>query len=65
MAEAIVSGLLKKGIVNPSQICATDVDAQRLSHFSKTFKVRVSHNNQEAAKSSDIILLAIKTSSYE
>ena len=60
MAEAIVSGLLKKGIVNPSQICATDVDAQRLTHFRKTFKVRVSRDNQETAASSDIIILAIK-----
>lgn len=60
MAEAIVSGLLKKGIVNASQICATDVDAQRLTYFRKTFKVRVSHNNQETSMSSDIIMLSIK-----
>ncbi len=60
MAEAIVSGLLKKGLVNASQICATDVDSQRLAHFRKTFKVRVSHDNQKSAKSSDIIMLAIK-----
>ena len=60
MAEAIVSGLLKKGIVNPSQICATDVDAKRLTYFHKTFKVRVSHNNQETAECSDIIMLSVK-----
>ena len=60
MAEAMVSGLLKKGIVNASQICATDVDAQRLTHFRKTFKVHVSHDNKESSKSSDIIVLAVK-----
>ena len=60
MSEAIVSGLLKKGIVDAGQICATDVDAQRLAHFRKTFKVRISHDNQEAAESSDIIMLSIK-----
>ena len=60
MAEAIVSGLLKKGIVNAGQICATDVDPQRLAHFRKTFKVRVCHDNQKAAESSDIVMLAIK-----
>lgn len=60
MAEAIVSGLLKKGIVNADQICATDVDAQRLAHFRKTFKVQVSQDNQKSAESSDIIMLSVK-----
>ena len=60
MAEAIVSGLLKKGMVNAGQICATDVVPQRLGHFRKTFKVRISHDNQKAAESSDIIMLAVK-----
>ena len=60
MAEAIVSGLLKKGVVNAGQIYATDVDSQRLAYFEKTFKVRVSQDNKKSAKSSDIIVLAIK-----
>lgn len=60
MAEAIVSGLLKKGLVRAGQICATDVDAQRLAHFRKTYKVRVSHDNRRSVKSSDIIMLSVK-----
>ncbi len=60
MAEAIVSGLLKKGVVNAGQIYATDVDSRRLAHFQKTFKVRVGQDNQKFAKSSDIIILSIK-----
>ncbi len=60
MAETIVSGLLKKGVVDAGQIWATDVDSQRLAHFQKTFKVQVGHDNQKAAKSSDIIILAVK-----
>ena len=60
MAEAIVSGLLKKGLVHAGRICATDVDSRRLAHFQKTFKVRVSHDNQKSAQSSDIVMLAVK-----
>ena len=60
MAEAIVSGLLKRGRVTAGRICATDVDSQRLAHFRKTFKVRVSQDNRKSAKSSDIIILSIK-----
>lgn len=60
MAEAIVSGLLKKRLINAGQICATDVDSQRLAYFRKTFKVRVSDDNRKAAASSDLVLLAVK-----
>ena len=60
MAEAIVAGLLKKRLVNAGQVCATDVDSQRLAYFRKTFKVRVSDDNHKAAASSDLVLLAVK-----
>ncbi len=60
MAEAIVSGLLKKGVVSPGHIVATDVDSQRLAHFQTTFGVQVGQDNQQAAQSSDIVLLSIK-----
>ncbi len=60
MAEAMVSGLLKKGVVRAGQICAADVDARRLEYFRKTFKVRVSPDNRKSAKSSDIVILAVK-----
>ena len=63
MAEAIVAGLLRKGFINAGQIYATDVDAQRLARFQKTFKVRISPDNQKASKSCDIIILAIKPQS--
>lgn len=60
MAEAIVSGLLKKRLVNAAQICATDVDSKRLAHLRKTFKIRVSEDNHKSATSSDLVLLAVK-----
>ncbi len=60
MAEAIVSGLLKKKTVTPGHIIVTDVDSQRLAHFQATFDVQVGQDNQKAAQSSDITLLAVK-----
>ncbi len=60
MAEAIVAGLLKKEAVNPGHLVAADVDAHRLAHFQTTFDIQVGRDNQKAARSSDIILLAIK-----
>ena len=52
MAEAIVSGLLKKKTVTPGHIIVTDVDSQRLAHFQATFDVQVGQDNQKAAQSS-------------
>ncbi|MDD9860781.1 MAG: pyrroline-5-carboxylate reductase [Nitrospira sp.] len=60
MAEALVSGLLKQGVVSPERLVATDVDSQRLAHFRTTFGIQVGRDNQKAAQSSDIILLAVK-----
>ncbi len=60
MAEAIVAGLLKKGVVSPKQIFATDVDPRRLAHFQKTFHVHVGQDNSQATRSSDVIVLSIK-----
>ncbi len=60
MAEALVAGLLKQGVVDPRHLIVTDVDSQRLAHFRTTFGVRVGQDNQKAAQASDIMLLAVK-----
>ena len=60
MAEALVSGLLKKEALPPNQIIATDVDAQKLAYFQKRFRVQVSRDNEQSAKGSDVVILAVK-----
>ncbi len=60
MAEAIVSGLLKRGAAQPGDLVATDVDSRRLAHFQKTFGIGVGRDNQQAAHTADVVLLAVK-----
>lgn len=60
IAEALVSGLLHKGVLSPSQIFATDVSADRLQLFKTRYQVRVGADNAEAAKWADIIILCVK-----
>ncbi|MDT7043969.1 pyrroline-5-carboxylate reductase [Candidatus Nitronereus thalassa] len=60
IAEALVSGLLKKRVVQPSQIFATDVSESRLKHFKTQYGVRVGSDNAQAAKWCDILILAVK-----
>jgi pyrroline-5-carboxylate reductase len=60
IAEALVSGLLKRRVVSPSQIFATDVSGQRLKHFKSQYGVRIGSDNAQAAKWCDILILAVK-----
>ena len=60
MAEALIAGLLKAKLTEPSQIWATDVSKTRLESVETRFKVQVGTNNLEAAQWGDIIVLAVK-----
>jgi len=60
IAEALVSGLLKRRVVLPSNIFATDVSEQRRQLFKSRYGVRVGSNNLEAIKGAHIIILAVK-----
>ncbi len=60
MAEALIRGLLAAKEVEPEQIIAADVRAERLSFFREMFHIRTAHNNTAAAQAADIILLAVK-----
>ncbi|MEK9148437.1 MAG: pyrroline-5-carboxylate reductase, partial [Candidatus Desantisbacteria bacterium] len=60
MGEAIVRGLLKKGLYPPSEIIATDVRPERLREIAAGCKVETTSNNQEAVERADIVILAVK-----
>ena len=60
MGEALIRGLLSTKTVKPSQIIATDVRAERREFFARTFGVRAVADNADAAKSADIIVVAVK-----
>lgn len=60
MAEAIVSGVIKKGLVAPSSICCADPYAVRCSQLEELYGVRTTRSNQEAIQEADIVFLSIK-----
>ena len=59
MAEAIISGLLKEKIVDPSQIMATGPRKERGAELAGKYAIGVDTNNLAAAKV-DILVLAVK-----
>lgn len=65
IAEALVSGMLKNGVVTPTQIYATDNNPTRLEIFKNQYHVHVSADNQKACAWGDIIILAVKPQVFD
>jgi pyrroline-5-carboxylate reductase len=60
MAEAIIAGVLRGRLVEPSQIVASHPRAERREQLAKTHGIRVAASNIEAIEGADIVILAIK-----
>lgn len=60
MAEALISGLTKKKVLRPQQICGYDISAARLKSIAKKYKIRARKSAEQLTQSSDTLLLAVK-----
>lgn len=60
MAEAILSRLVARQIYSADQILVSDPQAQRREFLQQQFGVEISSDNQQAARASEILLLAVK-----
>ena len=59
MAEALIGGMLASG-ARADQICAVDPDPERREFISARHGIRALAEAQEAARDSDVLLLAVK-----
>jgi pyrroline-5-carboxylate reductase len=60
MGSIIAQGLIDNKIISSKNITVTDIDKARLSSLSSSMKLKVTHDNEKAAKEADIIILAVK-----
>jgi pyrroline-5-carboxylate reductase len=60
MAEAIARGVLRAGVLQPSQIIAADVAAPRRELFEKELHVKAIDDNSTVARQSRALLLSVK-----
>lgn len=60
MGEAIITGLLRAGLVASSQLYVSDVSAGRLQHLEHVHGVRVTSENSAVVREADIVILAVK-----
>lgn len=60
MAEAIVAGIVKQQVVEASDVCVTDISADRLAHFESRYGVGISPDNVAAVANADVVILSVK-----
>ncbi|MGP8153178.1 MAG: pyrroline-5-carboxylate reductase family protein, partial [Smithella sp.] len=60
MGSIIAQGLIDHKIIPCKDIFITDIDAARLDYLRSSMKLKISTNNEKAAKKADIIILAVK-----
>ncbi len=63
MAEALISGLLGKNVVEARGIMVSDIDQTRSQALAQRYQVQCAEDNRSASKDCDIVVLAIKPQS--
>lgn len=65
MGEAIVKGLLKKGLLKSDEIVIYDKFKEKSKKVSETYGVGITNSNSQLTKLSEIIILAVKPQDLE
>jgi pyrroline-5-carboxylate reductase len=60
MGEAIIKGILDRGLTTPDQIVASDPWEPRRLHMESTYQIKMTDDNREAADGADFVILSIK-----
>ncbi|HTC85803.1 MAG TPA: pyrroline-5-carboxylate reductase [Candidatus Acidoferrum sp.] len=60
MAEAMIAGLLRGKLVEPSQVIASHPRVERRDELARMYGIRVTGSNREAVAEADVVLLGIK-----
>ncbi len=62
MAEALIRGMVRQGM---KDIVVSEPRAERREHLEKTYGVKTTSDNAEAASASDVVMLAVKPQNME
>jgi pyrroline-5-carboxylate reductase len=60
MAESMLAGLLREGLVEPGDVCCSHPRAERRAALEESHGVRATDGNAEAVRGADVVLLAVK-----
>lgn len=60
MAEALMTGFIKAGLVTPEKLIASDVNEHRINHLKDKFGILANSDNAAVAEGAQIIILSVK-----
>lgn len=60
MAEAMISGLLRKKLAKPENILASGPREERVAELGRKYKIKTTVDNASAAAQADVVVLSIK-----
>jgi len=60
MGEAMIAGVIRKGLAEPGALIAAGPRVERLEEIREAYGVRVALENAEAATQSDVVILSVK-----
>ena len=60
MAEAIMKGIIATGVTNAEDIVASEIVPARRDYITKTLNIRITADNVDVVRSSDVIIMAVK-----
>ncbi len=64
MAEALIRGMLRKGIIDKNDVICFDIKQERLDYIHQECGVRITHSNEEVIKEAGIVFLAFKPQNF-
>ncbi|MCY6485311.1 pyrroline-5-carboxylate reductase [Clostridium aestuarii] len=65
MASAMIKGIVKSNLISPEYIMTSDLDNQKLNKIKEENGIRITNDNIEIAKFSDILYLSVKPNKYK
>jgi pyrroline-5-carboxylate reductase len=65
MAEAIISGLVRKGVSSPEDIRVFDIKTERMEHLRSTLGVDAAPSIPDLVRSRDTVVMAVKPAQVE
>ena len=60
MGEALIRGIIQAGLMEPGNICASDIDEKKLNMLNQELGITISCDNAATLQKADVIILAIK-----
>lgn len=65
MAQAMMGGIIKEGLVSPEEVIASDAFQTSLDGAKKNLNINVTLDNKEVASKAEMVVLSVKPQFYE